>query len=204
MSFIDSMTSIASNLGSKLVPANTDAIRGSLSSLSKHSKSANIYKKANREGRTLTDNDFAEKAQDAAQKALEYEYAGKDRKARRKSDEAAARLNVSTAHQTALGRAGGAARDGSKLDDLEKLKKFRSINNNELKEHAKGIKDARKELLGHAKDYYFSGDLGTNAARWGATAGAYGAAAVGTRYMTGGTATTNNRGQRDIAGIPFI
>ena len=34
--------------------------------------------------------------------------------------------------------------------------------------------------------------------------GTYGAAAVGLRYLSGGTLTRNRRGERDIAGIPFI
>lgn len=45
---------------------------------------------------------------------------------------------------------------------------------------------------------------GAIAARNGLAIAALGAGAVGTRYMTGGTATMNNRGQRDIAGIPFM
>lgn len=71
-----------------------------------------------------------------------------------------------------------------------------------------GLSDQRKEafrdLRSDAKEYFMSGDMGTNAMRWGAAASIYGAGAVGTRALTGGNATTNNQGQRDIAGIPFL
>lgn len=205
MSFIDNLVSLASNTPLKrLAPANRDAIYDTWSSLSKHSRTSNIYKQANREGRSLTDVDFQEKASDAAAKALEYEADGKKKKLLRQNDEVNARGTIAQHHQTALGREAGAVRDGSKLDDADKLRKFRELNNEKIKEHTKGISKARKELGGHAKDYYFSGDLGTNAMRWGATGAAYGAVAVGTRALTGGSATTNNQGQRDIAGIPFI
>lgn len=65
-------------------------------------------------------------------------------------------------------------------------------------------KEASRDLRNDAKDYFFSGDMGTNAMRWGAAASVYGAGAMGTRALTGGSATTNNQGQRDIAGIPFL
>jgi len=34
--------------------------------------------------------------------------------------------------------------------------------------------------------------------------GAYAGAAVGLRYLSGGSLTRNNRGERDIAGVPFL
>lgn len=40
--------------------------------------------------------------------------------------------------------------------------------------------------------------------RVGAPLAAYGAMANGTRYMSGGSMGTNNQGERDIAGIPFL
>lgn len=40
--------------------------------------------------------------------------------------------------------------------------------------------------------------------RAGAPLAAYGAMANGTRYMSGGSMGTNNQGERDIAGIPFL
>lgn len=72
------------------------------------------------------------------------------------------------------------------------------------KEFSEALKKPAKDLGKGVKDYYTTGTAGRKATRIGATVGAYGVAAVGTRYMTGGTATTNNRGERDIAGIPFL
>ena len=45
---------------------------------------------------------------------------------------------------------------------------------------------------------------GQMALRYGATAGAVGAAAIGTRYANGGDLAYNGKGERDIAGIPFV
>ena len=71
-------------------------------------------------------------------------------------------------------------------------------------DYAEALKQPAKELKQGIKSYYASGDGMKNAARYTATGLALGAGAVGTRYVTGGSATTNNRGQRDIAGIPFL
>lgn len=59
--------------------------------------------------------------------------------------------------------------------------------------------------LGSAvKNYYKSGDMKTNLIRGGVTyAGLVGAGTIG-RYMGGGSIVTNTKGERDIAGIPFI
>ena len=65
-------------------------------------------------------------------------------------------------------------------------------------------KEATRGLRNEARDYFMTDKMGTNAMRWGAAASIYGAGAVGTRTLTGGSATTNNQGQRDIAGIPFL
>lgn len=40
--------------------------------------------------------------------------------------------------------------------------------------------------------------------RIGTAIGAYAGLSIGSRYLSGGTLTTNNSGQKDIAGIPFI
>jgi len=61
-----------------------------------------------------------------------------------------------------------------------------------------------KNLGENVKNYYTEGDASTLAARAGVTAGVYGAGAVGLRYASGGTLTTNASGESDIAGIPFI
>lgn len=45
---------------------------------------------------------------------------------------------------------------------------------------------------------------GQMALRYGVTAGAVGAGAIGARYASGGDLTHNSKGKKDIAGIPFI
>lgn len=65
----------------------------------------------------------------------------------------------------------------------------------------KGV-NMEQGAFGNVKDYY--GNKQKGAARAGITLGAYGAAAVGGRFASGGDLTTNNRGESDIAGIPFI
>lgn len=50
---------------------------------------------------------------------------------------------------------------------------------------------------------YFN-NPGTRKVRVGTAIGAYAGLSIGSRYLSGGTLTTNNSGQRDIAGIPFI
>ena len=57
-------------------------------------------------------------------------------------------------------------------------------------------------LLNTAKGYFKDPVYGST--RTKATIGAIGAGAIGIRYLSGGTFTTNNRGERDIVGIPLI
>lgn len=52
--------------------------------------------------------------------------------------------------------------------------------------------------------YYGNPDKKIRNTRIAATAGAYVGAAVGGRYLSGGTLTTDSYGRKDIAGIPFI
>lgn len=55
-----------------------------------------------------------------------------------------------------------------------------------------------------AQDYYLGGNLSQTATRMGVTAGAYMAGASGVRYLSGGSVGYNSKGERDIAGIPFM
>lgn len=56
-----------------------------------------------------------------------------------------------------------------------------------------------------ASDYFFgSGSMTKTLKRSGAAIGTYGVGALGLRSASGGNATINNQGQRDIAGIPFV
>ena len=52
--------------------------------------------------------------------------------------------------------------------------------------------------------YYLSPDKKTRNTRIAATAGAVSAVSVGERFLSGGTLTRDQYGQKDIAGIPFI
>lgn len=52
--------------------------------------------------------------------------------------------------------------------------------------------------------YYLSPDKKTRNTRIAATAGAVSAVSVGGRFLSGGTLTRDQYGQKDIAGIPFI
>jgi hypothetical protein len=52
--------------------------------------------------------------------------------------------------------------------------------------------------------YYGNPDKKIRNARIATTAGAYVGAAIGGRYLSGGTLTSDSYGRRDIAGIPFI
>lgn len=60
------------------------------------------------------------------------------------------------------------------------------------------------DALSKTKKYYTGGTAEENMKRRLVTAGAAGVAAGAVRAATGGTMTENGRGERDIAGIPFI
>lgn len=71
-------------------------------------------------------------------------------------------------------------------------------------QEAPGLWSKAKNLGGQISDYYTNGTGQQMATRAGVTAGAYAGGAIGLRYLSGGTLTTNNQGESDIAGIPFI
>ena len=52
--------------------------------------------------------------------------------------------------------------------------------------------------------YFNSPDKKVNHGRIGAVAGVYTGAAVGARYLSGGTLTTDSYGRKDIVGVPFL
>lgn len=55
-----------------------------------------------------------------------------------------------------------------------------------------------------AGSYFLSGDKSRNTKRIGTAVGAYGATAYGSRKLSGGDATYNSHGRRDIVGVPFF
>ena len=60
---------------------------------------------------------------------------------------------------------------------------------------------AAKEM---AESYFLSGDKSRNTKRIGTAVGAYGVTAYGARKLSGGDATYNSSGRRDIVGVPFF
>ena len=77
------------------------------------------------------------------------------------------------------------------------VKNFTTANNQEK------IASAFYHLQG-AKKYFSTDDPSINQKRLGVVAGGYVAATSGMRIISGGTPLTNEYGERDIAGIPFI
>ena len=61
-----------------------------------------------------------------------------------------------------------------------------------------------KKMIVYPKTYYSNPDKTIKNTRIAATVGTASALAVGGRYLSGGTLTTDRYGQKDIAGIPFI
>lgn len=101
---------------------------------------------------------------------------------------------------------------GSKMESLESKNKALKDRIKTIGE--KGFKGASVEDKAHmigqgVLNYYNpvanpSISKGQMALRYGATAGTVGAAAIGARYANGGDLTHNSKGEKDIAGIPFI
>jgi hypothetical protein len=68
-----------------------------------------------------------------------------------------------------------------------------------------GIYGSDKALAWDAvKNYYAGEGLKTGLVRGGATVGAYAGVNLAGRALTGGDAYHNNKGERDIAGVPFF
>lgn len=68
------------------------------------------------------------------------------------------------------------------------------------------ITEKFNNLKGGVRDYYSGDSVSKEArmARIGATSGAVAGIGIGSRFLSGGNATTNSKGERDIVGIPFI
>lgn len=204
MSFIDNLTQITANLGlGKLTPTNSDAIRDSMKAYRENSRSARVTRQAGRDARTSTDSEMLEKANRSHELAQEAQNMERMKTARAHGNDTIAKMQTYRRYQAAMGVEAGSEATGKKLTSSQ-LADFRKENNKAITDYTKEARKAGRQLRDHTKDYFMSGDLGTNALRWGAAGAAYGGVAVGTRVMSGGSATTNNQGQRDIAGIPFL
>lgn len=79
-------------------------------------------------------------------------------------------------------------------------------------ENSKAIADSISGMGGAIGNWAIAADAKGNGmgramtlgARWGAVGAGSMAVGAGVRALNGGTFTTNNQGQRDIAGIPFL
>ena len=61
-----------------------------------------------------------------------------------------------------------------------------------------------EKYANYPQAYFSSPDKKINHTRMAAAVGTYTAAAVGSRYLSGGNLTTDNYGQKNIVGIPFL
>ena len=68
----------------------------------------------------------------------------------------------------------------------------------------KAINSNGKKMIVYPKTYYSNPDKTIRNTRIAATVGTASALAVGGRYLSGGTLTRDQYGQKNIAGIPFI
>lgn len=95
-----------------------------------------------------------------------------------------------------------------KTDKLtSKLQKYAQDVMDKPIDREKAINSNGKKMIVYSKTYYSNPDKTIRNTRIAATAGAVGTAsalAVGGRYLSGGTLTRDQYGQKDIAGIPFI
>lgn len=200
MSFVDSLANIASNLGmSRLVPENMDKFGEARLAFKAGNAKERILKSADRVAHNKKGKYYDDAHAEAERRYDDLEPGAKRRAMRGIEREAHAQsvLNFRTS---------------TKADDWldtrlsgKELEEFRKKNKVSIKAAQKEKIDGRKEMRQLTKDYFSGdGDFLTGAMRVGAATTAYGAAAVGARALTGGSATTNNQGQRDIAGIPFF
>ena len=84
-------------------------------------------------------------------------------------------------------------------DISEKYKSSKNVTTDDV-QNLKWYQKAKE----YTSAYYLSPDKKTRNTRIAATVGTASALAVGGRYLSGGTLTTDRYGQKDIAGIPFI
>lgn len=85
----------------------------------------------------------------------------------------------------------------------KKISENKIIGNFTTSQQQEKIANAAYKLQGK-KQYFNSGDSKTNQIRAGVAAGTYMGAMTTARLIHGGTPTTNEYGERDIVGIPFI
>ena len=84
-------------------------------------------------------------------------------------------------------------------DISEKYKSSKNVTTDDV-QNLKWYQKAKE----YTSAYYLSPDKKTRNTRIAASVGAVSAASVGGRFLSGGTLTRDQYGQKDIAGIPFI
>lgn len=88
-------------------------------------------------------------------------------------------------------------------NDFANTKIPNSVKNFTTVDNRKKIANAMYHVQG-AKKYFATDDPSINQKRLGVAVGGYAAVTSGMRIINGGTPLTNEYGERDIAGIPFI
>lgn len=99
-------------------------------------------------------------------------------------------------------------RDQSTSEAIESYRNSRRGNAARIKGSELGTLDKIGSDLGTAKSlagsYFMGGSAAQNATRIGTAAGGVMGVSLAGRGLTGGSLTKNNKGERDIAGIPFL
>lgn len=203
MSFLNKMTSILSNEGQNILYSNMDNFKKHGSDYLNARKDVGYQGALNRKLQDATDDTYKSEQQRVVSRADELEAV---RASTRSQNTAQRHVDMAATERNRL----KAARENPEFRaDDGKLTQagYDSVAGEQRKAYLDQVRartDARNGMLKEGKDYFVGGDWKQNGARIGAATAAVGAAAVGTRYMSGGSATHNNQGRRDIAGIPFV
>lgn len=113
----------------------------------------------------------------------------------------AKRLNMSETYSTVPARG---IENKFKAETKEKLANNKIINNFTTEKQQEKIADMVYKLQGKKEYFNKPNDAKTNQIRTGVAVGTYMGAMTTARLIHGGTPTTNEYGERDIVGIPFI
>lgn len=105
----------------------------------------------------------------------------------------------------------GAYRETKAMDSSRnKVKAYRDLNRGNINGGAGGATKMQtfgsdvKTAAGLTKEYFTGGSAAQNLTRMGTVGGAYMGVNLAGRGLTGGSLTKNNKGESDIAGIPFL
>ena len=102
--------------------------------------------------------------------------------------------------------------DDTDIDKVLAAMKSRSSKNIEAEPSVESVTENMKSVLGvpvekyeqYAKAYFTNPDKQIKNTRIAAATTAYAGIAIGGRYLSGGTLTTDSYGRKDIAGVPFL